>query len=98
MGSGMNVAAAMVCVAGLLQLPVPDRAPDIHHTDGLPYIELAWGGDVFIDETTVLYEEHLAHELAHWVIHQARVVHGIETEWEENRAGFVQAKYHAWCK
>lgn len=95
----MEISAAMVCIAGLLSLPVPDRAPEVHHYPGrLPYLETAWGGDIFIDKDTVVYPDHLAHELAHWVIYQARVVHGIETRWEENRAQFVQAKFHTWCE
>lgn len=87
----------LACIAALLSLPVPDRMPDIVQYEGLPYLDTRWGGTVFIDKSTVLYKDHLAHELAHWVVYQARIVHGIETDWEENKARFVQAKFQAWC-
>lgn len=89
----------LACIAALLSLPVPDRMPEIHHYPGRPpYLETAWGGDIFIDKNTVLYKDHLAHELAHWVMYQARIVHGIDTPWEENKAQFVQAKFQTWCE
>lgn len=88
----------MICIAGLLNLPVPDRLPDIVQYEGLPYLDTRWGGTIFIDKTTVLYSDHLAHELAHWVTYQAEVVQKIPREWDENKAKFVQDKFQTWCE
>lgn len=93
----MNLTAAMICIAGLLNLPVPDRLPDVYHYDGRPYIDFAWGGTIYINSNTVKYRDHMAHELAHWVTYQAEVVHSIPREWDENKAQFVEAKFQTWC-
>ncbi len=93
----MNLTAAMICIAGLLSLPVPDRLPDVVYYDGRPKLDTRWGGTIFINPNTVLYRDHMAHELAHWVMFQAEEVYNLEIDWQENKAIFVEKKFQTWC-
>lgn len=84
----------MACVARLLSLPVPDHYPDVqlatfeeldnHHGQ---YVR-GFSEKGLIRVTDLKF---VPHELAH------HVMHGHRLTWEENRANFVQRKYHTWC-